>query len=161
MRFQRLAELDGNLIGELLRGDAGRRRATLDLLAVLVGACQEEGVVPQQAMAARDNVSRDRRIGVADVRARVDVVDRGGQIELLLGHELRLSLAGQPRRGPRHKTTPSKNKVEKVGKSSEPKNVSIRTTFSPSNHHKITTKNHTEIITFSQKPLQKRRSATE
>ena len=45
-------------------------------------------------MPSGDDVGRDRRIGVADVRARVDVIDRGGEIELLLGHELRASLAG-------------------------------------------------------------------
>ncbi len=34
----------GDLVGELLRGDAGGGGAALDLLAVLVGAGEEEGV---------------------------------------------------------------------------------------------------------------------
>ena len=84
-----VAELDGDLVGELLRGDSGCGGGALDLLAVLVGAGEEEGVVAEQAVAAGDDVGRDGRVGVADVRARVDVVDRGSEIELLLGHGLR------------------------------------------------------------------------
>ena len=37
-------------------------------------------------MAAGDDVGRDGAVGVADVGARVDVVDRRGEIELLFGH---------------------------------------------------------------------------
>ena len=38
---------------------------------------------PEEAVAAGDDVGRDGGVGVADVWARVDVVDRGGEIELL------------------------------------------------------------------------------
>jgi hypothetical protein len=51
---------------------------------VLVGAGEEEGVVAEQAVAARDDVGDDGGVGVADVGARVDVVDRRGEVELLL-----------------------------------------------------------------------------
>ena len=71
-----VAEAGGDLVGELLRGDAGGGGGALDLLAVLVGAGEEEGVVAEQAVAAGDDVGRDGGVGVADVRARVDVVDR-------------------------------------------------------------------------------------
>jgi hypothetical protein len=48
-----------------------------------------------------------------DVRARVDVVDRGGEVELLLGHELKVSLAGWAERSEQRGFNPAKNKVEK------------------------------------------------
>ena len=70
-------ELGGDLVGELLRRDAGGGGAALDLLAVLVGAGEEEGVVAEEAVAAGDDVGGDGGVGVADVRARVDVVDGG------------------------------------------------------------------------------------
>ena len=75
----------GDLVGELLRRDSGGGGGALDLLAVLVGAGQEEGVVAQQAVAAGDDVGRDGGVGVADVRARVDVVDRRREVELFGG----------------------------------------------------------------------------
>ena len=78
------AELGGDLVGELLRRDAGGCGGALDLLAVLVGAGEERGVVAEEAVAAGDDVGGDGGVGVADVGARVDVVDRGGEIELFL-----------------------------------------------------------------------------
>ncbi len=62
--------------------DAGGGGAALDLLAVLVGAGEEVGVVAQQAVAAGEDVGDDGGVGVADVGARVDVVDGGGEVEL-------------------------------------------------------------------------------
>ena len=81
-------ERGGDPVGELLRGDAGGVGGALDLLAVLVGAGEEEGVVAEQAMAPGEDVRDDGGIGVADVGARVDVVDRRGEIELVaaIGH---------------------------------------------------------------------------
>jgi hypothetical protein len=57
---------------------------------VLVGAGEEEGVVAQQAVASRDDIGGDGGVGVADVGARVDVVDRRGEIELFCGFWHRL-----------------------------------------------------------------------
>ena len=113
MRFQSDSELGGDLVGELLRRDAGGGGGALDLLAVLVGAGEEEGVVAEQAVAAGDDVGGDGGVGVADVRARVDVVDRGGEVELFLcvrhgGAKAslagmgRVRLGGSDRDGPRH-----------------------------------------------------------
>ena len=76
-------ELSGDLIGELLGGDAGGGGGALDLLAVLVGAGEEEGIVAEEAVAAGEDVRNDGGVGVADVGARVDVIDRRGEVELL------------------------------------------------------------------------------
>ncbi len=73
----------GDLVGELLGRDAGGCGGALDLLAVLVGAGEEKRVDAQHALAAGDGVADDRRVGVADVRTRVDVVDRRRDVELL------------------------------------------------------------------------------
>ena len=81
-----VAELGGDFVGELLWGDSRCRCAALNLLAVLVGAGEEVGVVAEEAVAAGDGVGHKGGVGVADVRARVDVVDRRGEIELLFGH---------------------------------------------------------------------------
>ena len=78
------AELRGDLVGELLRWDASGGGGALDLLAVLVGAGEEEGVVAEQAVTAREHVGNDGRVRMADVRPRVDVVDRRGEVKLLL-----------------------------------------------------------------------------
>ena len=75
--FERLRDL----VGELLGRDAGGGGGALDLLAVLVGAGEEEGVVAEQAVAAREDVRDDGGVRVADVGARVDVIDRGGDVE--------------------------------------------------------------------------------
>ena len=56
------------------------RRGLLDLLAVLVGAGQEEHVVAVEPLEARDGVGRDHLIGVADMRHAVRIGDRGGDV---------------------------------------------------------------------------------
>ncbi len=61
--------------------DAERVRGVGDRLAVLVGAGQEEHVLAALAVVARHHVGGDRRVGVAQVRGRVDVVDRRGHVE--------------------------------------------------------------------------------
>ena len=72
----------GDLVGKLLWRNSGGGCGALDLLAVLVSSGEEEGVVAEQAVTAGEDVRDDGRIGVADVRARVDVIDRRGEIEL-------------------------------------------------------------------------------
>ena len=57
------------------------RGRLLDLLAVLVGAGQEEHVVAVQPLEPRHHVGRDRGVGVADMRRAVHVIDRGGDVE--------------------------------------------------------------------------------
>ena len=58
-----------------------RVRRVGDRLAVLVGARQEEHLLAALAVVARHHVGGDRRVGVPQVRRRVDVVDRGGHVE--------------------------------------------------------------------------------
>ena len=79
-RHQRL-EAGGVAVRELLRRHAlalGRER---DRLAVLVGAREEEHVLPALAVVAGEDVGPDRGVRVAEVRRRVDVVDRGRDVE--------------------------------------------------------------------------------
>ena len=89
-----------DLVGELLRGDAGGDGGALDLLPVLVGAGEEEDVLAEEAVAAGEDVGDDGGVGVADVGACVDVVDRGGDVEgfCWIGHggdSVKFSRAGE------------------------------------------------------------------
>ena len=52
----------------------------LHLLAMLVGAGGEDGIVALHALEALDGVGGERGVGVADVRRGVDVVDRRRQV---------------------------------------------------------------------------------
>ena len=54
-----------------------------DRLAVLVGAGQEEDLLAALAHVAGEDVGADRRVRVAEMGRRVDVVDRGGDV---VGH---------------------------------------------------------------------------
>ena len=74
---KRASQLVGPLLGvtPVLLGGPGH------LLAVLVGAGQEEDVVADQPVPAGQGVGVDRRVGVADVGRVVDVVDRRGDVE--------------------------------------------------------------------------------
>ena len=80
-----VAEGGGDLVGELLRWDAGGGGGALDLLAVLVGAGEEVCVVAEETVATGDDVGRNGGVGVADVRARIDVIDGRGEVELWHG----------------------------------------------------------------------------
>src|SRR5262249_17001876 len=63
------------------------RRSLLHLLAVLVGAGQEQHVVAIEPHETGNRVGRDRLIGVADMRRAIRVGDgRGHVIGRLLGH---------------------------------------------------------------------------
>src|SRR5262245_30836101 len=70
-----------NPVGERARLLSSLLRRTLDLLAVLVRARQKEHIVAEQPAGPRDGVRDHRRVRVSDVRLRVDVVDRGGDVE--------------------------------------------------------------------------------
>ena len=75
-----LAELRRVAVGQLLRRDALALGRLRDRLAVLVGAGQEEHVLAALAHVAGEDVGRDRRVRVAEVRLGVDVVDRRGDV---------------------------------------------------------------------------------
>ena len=80
LRRQR-AEALGVAVGQLLWLDAQRVRRVRHRLAVLVRARQEEHLLPALAMVARHHVRGDRRVRMAQVGSRVDVVDGGGHVE--------------------------------------------------------------------------------
>ena len=75
------AKLAGDGGGELLRRAPGQLGGALDLLPVLVGAGKEPGIDAQGALAPRNGVAHDGRVGVAQVRPRIHVVDGRGEIE--------------------------------------------------------------------------------
>ena len=83
--------------------DAGGGGGALDLLAVLVGAGEEEGFDALRSGAAGEDVRHDGGVGVADVGARVDVVDGGREEEFLrrfwhFALRVKDSREGRPRR---------------------------------------------------------------
>ena len=82
------AEFAADFVGELLRRFAGGGGGALDLLAMLVGSGEEERVMSQHALAAGYGVTDNGCVGVADVRPRIDIVDRSGDVKLfaLLAH---------------------------------------------------------------------------
>src|SRR5205085_2581952 len=94
----KLPELACDLIHKLLRGLARGCGRALDLLPVLVGAGKEIRVVTEHPVIARHDVTHDRCIRVPNMRPRVDVVDRGGDVKLLaLGHRsLWLTTVAEP-----------------------------------------------------------------
>src|SRR5271165_3571581 len=77
------AEFRGDFIRELLWRFARSLRGALDLLTVLVGAGQEPCVMAQHAVPPRDRIAGNRGVGVPNMRMRVNVVDRGRDVELL------------------------------------------------------------------------------
>ena len=72
---------DDDLIDVLLGREPLLRSDPCDLVCVLVDSGEEERLLAALAVMAHEDVGRDRRVRVADVRRRVDVVDRGCQVE--------------------------------------------------------------------------------
>jgi hypothetical protein len=80
-RRERTPVLLDDPIDEHLRVEPALLRDPEHLRRMLVRPREEEGVVAPLPMMADEDVGRDRRVRVADVRRRVDVVDRCRQIE--------------------------------------------------------------------------------
>ena len=78
------AELVGVALGELFRRNTFRPRRLLHLLAMFVGAGQEENIHSVQALKACHGVRRNQLIGMADMRLAVGIGDRGGDVERCL-----------------------------------------------------------------------------
>ena len=72
-------------VGEHPRGLACLLSCLGDLVAMLVGACEEVDVAAGEAPVAAHRVGDDGRVGVAEMGPRVDVVDRRGEVERLTG----------------------------------------------------------------------------
>ncbi len=77
----RLPERPRDLVRVGLRRLAGLGRHLGDLLAVLVGAGEEVDAVAGQPAVAAHRVGHDGGARVPEMRARVDVVDRGREVE--------------------------------------------------------------------------------
>ncbi len=71
----------GDTIDVLLRPEAFRLCDTKYLRRVLVHTGEKEGLVAALAVVPHDDVGRDRRVRVPDVRRRVHVEDRCRQVE--------------------------------------------------------------------------------
>src|SRR5581483_10191962 len=82
------AEFAGNFVGELLRRLTGGLRGALDLLPVLIRAGQEIRIGTEHALASRNRVTRNGRIRVPDMRARINVIDWSRDVELLVHEKL-------------------------------------------------------------------------
>ncbi len=65
---------------QFARGNAFPRGGLLNLLAVLVGAGQEEHVVAVEPHETRNRVGRNRFVGVADMRRAVRIGDGGRDV---------------------------------------------------------------------------------
>ena len=90
-------EAGGVAVGQLLRRDALALGGERDRLAVLVRAGEEEHDLASLAHVAGEDVRPDRGVRVTEVRCRVDVVDRGRDVE---GHLGRRRLAARGLRAP-------------------------------------------------------------
>ena len=80
-RFQASTNFGAIESVNVLRRRPGGLGRLLDLEAVLVGAGEELDVVAEQTVPPSERVADDRRVGVAEVWFRVDVVDRRRHVE--------------------------------------------------------------------------------
>ena len=84
---EQLPQITENLfvpVDQLLRGDSGFFGGALDIDAVLVRTCEIGDVISAHAFVARNHIADDCGVGRADVRTRIRVIDRRGEIKLRL-----------------------------------------------------------------------------
>ena len=60
----------------------------LDFLPVFVGAGQKKGRHIERPVITGQHVGQNRRVGVADMRFVVDVVNRGGDVKMVIVHRI-------------------------------------------------------------------------
>jgi len=77
-------ELGADAVGIGLGIDAGLLGGLGDLVAVFVRAGHEKGPVSGKLMITRQDIGEDCRIGMADVRRGIDIVNRGRDIIVLV-----------------------------------------------------------------------------
>src|SRR5256885_703537 len=77
-----LAKFARDLVRVLLRSLARSLRRPLDLLPVLVGARQKEGVGAKQPLPPRDRIASNGRVCMANMRSRIHVINRSRDVEL-------------------------------------------------------------------------------
>ncbi|MEI3001160.1 MAG: hypothetical protein V8T86_09730 [Victivallis sp.] len=97
--FPERLEAQHHFIAVRLRVEMTRRGGLFDLLAVLVGTGQKEGFVAERTVVAGEHVGQHGRVGVADVRLVVDVIDRSGDVKVFRVHILLNSLSENARQG--------------------------------------------------------------
>ena len=85
-RVPRGPEDAAHAVGVLARRDARGGRRLGDLVAVLVGAGEDEGRPAAGAPEAGEHVGDERHVGVAEVRLGVDVEERRREVERLARH---------------------------------------------------------------------------
>ena len=98
------SEFRRDFVGELLRRAARGFGGALNLLSVLIGAGEEPRIEAHCSLTPGDRVARDGRIRMPNVRAGVDVINRGRDVELFRHNRCRRSSAVGPRQlqaGPR------------------------------------------------------------
>ncbi len=81
-----VAELGHHLVGQFAGLDAELLGFGDHLLAVLIGAGEEERLPAGEAVEAGDGIGADGRVGVPEVRLARGVVDGRGDVEGALGH---------------------------------------------------------------------------
>ena len=95
-QFPQIAVLRVNAIRESLRVDALSPGGTLDLLPVLVGPAKQLYIKTHHAFISGNGVGHDRRISASQMRRRVHVVQRCGDVESI-GHSNLVYRVAQPR----------------------------------------------------------------
>ena len=81
------AENSGIAVGQFDGRDPFLLGRLLHLLPMLVGACQEEDVLAVKAGKTGQDIRRDGRVGVADMRDTVGIEDRRGDVITGRGHD--------------------------------------------------------------------------
>src|ERR1700687_1527252 len=74
------APFGGHFCNEFRFRDSGLARGAFDIHTMLVGACGHHHVVTHHALVATNRVAHDSRVGVADMRQAIGIVNRRGQI---------------------------------------------------------------------------------
>ena len=74
-------KLWGQLVAVSLRADAGFGRSLLNFLSMFIEPGQKENLASAQAPVASQNIGGHGRIGVADMRHVVHVINRGRDVE--------------------------------------------------------------------------------
>ena len=78
--IEQFLEMARHFIRELTRRAADVAGFLGHLQTVFVGPCLEADFTAAQALEAGDNISRDRLVGMADMRLAIGIVDRGGEV---------------------------------------------------------------------------------
>ncbi len=98
-RARERAEVLRHLVGERFRRHAGSGSGLVYLLAVLVGAGQEEHLVRVEPHEAGEHIAGERGVGVPDMGHVVHIVDRRGDVGAGgVGHRSGLRACREPRR---------------------------------------------------------------